>query len=93
MAFVLVRYTVGDFQRWKTSFNDAYDMRKECGEKSCRVFRSSNDPNEVVIIHEWDSLSAARHFVRSRRMRQCMENAGVVGKPDTVFLKEISRPL
>jgi quinol monooxygenase YgiN len=93
MAFVLIRYKIENFKRWKTTFSDAYEMRKQSGEKSYRIFRSSDKPNEMVVLQEWESLPSARRFSKSKKLRHCMERAGVVGKPEIVFLKEISLPL
>ncbi|MBI5098328.1 MAG: hypothetical protein HZB30_03695 [Nitrospirae bacterium] len=90
MAFILVRYKVENYKRWKNTFNDAFEMRRQFGEKSYRAFRSSDNQNEMVILLEWDSLGSARRFTKSKALRQCMEKAGVVGKPDMIFLKEMS---
>ena len=90
MAFILVRYKIEDYNRWKNSFNDAFEMRKKSGEKSCRVFRMSDNSNEMVILQEWESLASARRFSKSQKLRNCMEKSGVVGKPDMIFLKELS---
>lgn len=93
MAFILIRYKIENFKRWKTTFNDAYEMRKQSGEKSCRVFKNPGNQNEMLLLQEWESLASARRFSRSRKLRQCMEKAGVVSKPDVIFLKEIPLPL
>jgi quinol monooxygenase YgiN len=89
MAFILVRYKIQDFKRWKTTFSDAFDMRKQSGEKNYHVFKNPESQNEMVILQEWESLASARRFSRSKKLRRCMEKAGVVGKPEVVFLKEI----
>jgi quinol monooxygenase YgiN len=93
MAFILVSYKIENYKRWKNTFNDAFEMRKKCGERSYRVFKSSDNPNEMVVLQEWDSLASARRFSKSKKLRHCMEKAGVVGKPDIVFLKEMALPM
>jgi len=89
MAFILVRYKIEDYKRWKNTFNDAFEMRKQFGEKSSRAFRSSANPHEMVVLQEWYSLPSARRFAKSKELKQCMKKAGVVGKPDILFLKEM----
>jgi hypothetical protein len=89
MAFILVRYKIENYKRWKNTFNDAFEMRKQFGEKNSRAFRSSADPREMVVLQEWYSLPSARRFARSKELKQCMKKAGVVGKPDVLFLKEM----
>jgi heme-degrading monooxygenase HmoA len=93
MAFMLVSYKIEDYKRWKNTFNDAFDMRKKAGEKSSRVFKRPDNPNEMVVLQEWDSLASARRFAKSKALHNCMKKAGVVGKPDIVFLKELSLPI
>jgi len=89
MAFILVRQNVENYKKWKNTFNDAFEMRKEFGEKNNRVFRSSDKPNELFILLEWVSLPSARRFAKSKELHNCMKKAGVVGKPDILFLKEM----
>ncbi len=89
MAFILVKYKIQDFKKWKTTFSDAFEMRKQSGEKSYHVFKNPESQNEMVILQEWESLPSARRFSKSKKLRRCMEKAGVVGKPEVVFLKEI----
>jgi hypothetical protein len=63
--------------------------RKAAGSKGGLLFRSENDPNEVVILFEWEDLGKAHKFAESEDLRQTMERAGVVGKPELHFLDEI----
>ena len=55
------------------------------------MFRSVNDPNEIIILLEWDELKNARELTQSDDLKKVMERAGVVGKPDIHFLEEISK--
>jgi len=89
MAFIYLRYKIENYKKWKTAFNDAFEMRKKGGEKSYRVFRSPDNPKEMVVLQEWNSMVSARRFIKSKEVRQCMEKAGVVGKREIFFLKEV----
>jgi heme-degrading monooxygenase HmoA len=62
--------------------------RKASGSAGGRVFRSADNPNEVVILLEWDDLEKARQFAQSEDLRQTMQRAGVVDQPDVYFLNE-----
>jgi heme-degrading monooxygenase HmoA len=62
--------------------------RKAGGSAGGRVFRSADNPNEVVILLEWDDLEKARQFAQSEDLRQTMQRAGVVDQPDVYFLNE-----
>ena len=55
MAFILTRIHVGDYDAWKTMFDkDVPGARTES--KGWRIFRSADDPNEVFIQVEFESV-------------------------------------
>ncbi len=65
--------------------------RRANGSKGGQLLRNSNDPNELVVILEWDDLEKARQFVQSHDMREIMQRAGVVDQPDMYFLDEVEK--
>lgn len=59
MPFVLTRIDVGDYDAWKPMFDaDKPGARSES--KGWRVLRNADDPNEVFIQVEFDSIELAR---------------------------------
>jgi hypothetical protein len=46
------------------------------------------DPNELVILMEWNGLEKARQFTQSEDLREVMQRAGVVDQSDIYFLKD-----
>jgi hypothetical protein len=59
MTFILTRIRVGDYERWKPMFDQDAPRAREAA-KRWRVFRSADDPNEVFILIEFDSVADAR---------------------------------
>lgn len=53
----------GDFEAWKTRFEAGTEMRKAAGCRGVRRFRNVNDPDELIVIFDWDSHENARRFV------------------------------
>jgi hypothetical protein len=51
------------------------------------VLRNVDDPNEVLVLSEVDSLQKARDFAASSDLREKMQEAGVVDRPDIYFLE------
>jgi heme-degrading monooxygenase HmoA len=82
----MVRHQVEDYPRWRTAFDDHEDFRKESGEKSARVFQSSDDPNDVLLVFGWESEESGRRFLDSDNLKEAMQKAGVIGKPEVHFL-------
>jgi heme-degrading monooxygenase HmoA len=87
-TFVLSRSKVQDYARFKANFDEHGATRKAAGSKGARVFRSADNPNEVIILMEWDQLQKARQFAQSQDLKKAMEKAGVADKPDVYFLEE-----
>jgi glutathione synthase/RimK-type ligase-like ATP-grasp enzyme len=88
MIHALIRHKVKDYDEWKKHFDADAVHRKPGGSKGGHVFRSKNDPNEVYILMEMDSMEKAEKFILSEQLKKTMKEAGVVGKPDIVFLDD-----
>lgn len=60
---------------------------KEAGSTGGRLFHSADDPNDVLVLLEWDDMDKARTFAGSAQLREAMEEAGVGGRPEVRFLE------
>jgi hypothetical protein len=88
MVHVIVRHKVADYVRWKEAFDGDLGARKTAGEVGYRVMLSVDDPREVTIFLDWDSLDRARKFAMSDDLKQKMQQSGVIGDPDVRFLED-----
>ena len=89
MAYLLIDHTVGDYDAWKPHFDDHGTTRENHGCQGGELFHKEGEPNEVVIVFEWDSLENAHDFAASADLRETMERAGVVGEPVLHFLEKL----
>jgi len=90
MSYVIDKHKVADYARWKLIFDADGANRQAGGSKGGQLFRSGDDPNEVVMLFEWD-LEQARQYSQSEELRAKMQEAGVLGPPDFYFLEEIEQ--
>ena len=88
MVFVIARHKVADYVKWRQAFEGAVAMRKAGGEKSVRIFRTVDDPNNLVLFMEWDSLENCQKFMQSEDLQKDMQEAGVMEQPDINILNE-----
>ncbi len=88
MPYLLVRQKVTDYEQWKSAFDAHSVIRQANGSRGGQLFRSTSDPNELVVLLEWDVLERARQFAQSEEFREVMQRAGVVDHPDIYFLKD-----
>jgi len=91
MPYVLVCHKIEDYAKCKPVFDEQGPTRGANGSKGGRLFRSAGDPNELVILLEWDEMDKARQFAQSEELREAMERAGVADQPDVYFLNEVEQ--
>jgi heme-degrading monooxygenase HmoA len=91
MPHMLVHYKVRDFGKWKPFFDRYESTRKTSGSKSAQVFRNIEDPTDVFILFEWDSVENARKFSMSEDLKKTREQAGVTGIPHIHILNEVQK--
>jgi hypothetical protein len=85
-TFMLVRHKVKDFKTWKVGYDAHQPKRQEAGLTEMHVLRSSDDPNEVVLLFEAQDLARAKAFAASTDLREKMQEVGVMDRPDIYFL-------
>ena len=89
MPFILVRHKVADYTKWRPVYDEHGAARSAAGAKHARLFRSEENPNEIIILMEWDDLNKARQFTQSQDLKEAMMRAGVIEMPSIYFLEEI----
>jgi heme-degrading monooxygenase HmoA len=88
MVHVMIRHKVADYVRWKEAFDSHLTNRKRAGETGCQVFHSVEDPREIFVLLDWQTVEEARKFMNSDDLRQRMKDAGVQGTPDVQYLED-----
>ena len=89
MPAVHVRVKVEDYAKWRPVAEGMSSFRASRGSKGARVFQNVDDPNEVVLLFEWDDLDVARQTFQSDEAREAMRRAGVIPPANMVFLNEV----
>lgn len=89
MPYLLVRHKVADYAKWKPIFDQHAKTRNANGSRGGQLFRNANDPNELLMLFQWDDLNKARQFAESNDLRETMQRAGVIDQPDAYFLEAI----
>ncbi len=80
-----VHFKVKDFNAWRSSYNGHEKDRTSAGITNGRVFRSPEDPNDVVILQDVADVSKARTWLGSSEMKAVMEKSGILGSPSIRF--------
>lgn len=83
MAHLFIRAKVESYAKWRPVFDGDAETRKEAGATGdVQVFRSGDDPWEILVLMEWDELERARQFVASGAIKNPM----FTDEPDIYFL-------
>ena len=87
MAILAINHDVEDFDAWKKVYDDFPKQRS--GVRFARVNRNVDDPNNITVIHGFDSVDAARAFVQNTELKDAMAKAGVSGAPRIELFEEV----
>ncbi|MCH8115534.1 MAG: cyclase [Chloroflexi bacterium] len=85
MAHQFVRHTVADYGKWRAAYDDHEATRQEYGLKELGVHRGADDPNDITVVFEVESVERANEFAQSEDLKTKMMEAGVQGMPDIWF--------
>jgi ABC-type sugar transport system substrate-binding protein len=76
---MFVRHEVADYGAWRKVYNAFAPTQKELGVIYQAVYQSTDDPNDVTVIHDFHTLEKAKAFAASAELKAAMEKAGVKG--------------
>ena len=78
---MFVRHEVADYAAWRKAFDAFAPTQKKLGVIYKAVYQSTDDPNDVTVIHDFRSPEKAKAFAASAELKAAMEKAGVKGAP------------
>ena len=87
MGMLVIRHKVKDYEKWRPEFDAHATAQRSAGLTNPRVFRSSDDPNEVLIFFDASDTAKAKDFVASPDLKSTMAKAGVADSPTFYFLE------
>jgi len=73
----LVRHRVADFDAWRKVYDGFAPIQAEHGVQGHQVLRSVENPNDVIVIHTFDSREVANAFFAMPELKEAMSKAGV----------------
>ena len=85
MAMSLVLHRVADYGAWRQVYDSVADLQKAGGVTAESVHRAAGDPDNVLVIHEFETVDEARTFFGNPDLQAAMQRAGVQGPPRIEF--------
>jgi uncharacterized protein (DUF1330 family) len=85
MAMTVVLHRVADYDAWRQVYDSVRDLQKSAGVMAESVHRMAGDADNVMVLHEFDTLDHAQAFFADPELAQAMQRGGVQGRPRIEF--------
>lgn len=89
MIHVAIRHKVKDFAVWKAAFDGHEETRRSAGCLSAQLFQVADDPNNVILLTEWESAEKVQAFMDSSDLKEVMESSGVIETPSIYLMNKV----
>jgi hypothetical protein len=88
MATMVIRHAVADYGSWRAVYDEVAPLRERHGCIAERVLRDADDPETLLVLHDFPTLDGARTFSADPGLKAAMQRAGVAGPPRIEFYAE-----
>jgi len=86
---LFIEHKVADYAKWKTVYDSHDSIRRAHGLSNYIIGRGMDDPNMVLIILKMDDATKAKELSASPDLKDRMQKAGVIGKPNFTYLQVV----
>jgi hypothetical protein len=80
-----IHHKVKDYAAWRAGYDGHEKSRLSAGITNGRVFRSAEDPNDLVVLQDVADVAKARTWLGSDDLKAAMQKSGVIGSPSIRF--------
>jgi quinol monooxygenase YgiN len=87
----IITHEVKEYTPWRKVYDADEPNRKAAGMKVWGVYTDVKNPNMVTIIAAFPSVAAMEAFVSSPKLKEAMDNGGVISKPDVKVLQAMAK--
>jgi len=88
---MFVRHEVADYAAWQKAYDGFASTQKKFGVFFKAAYQSTDNPNDVTVIHDFHSLEKAKAFAASAELKLAMERAGVKGAPQIWYTTKTTK--
>jgi len=79
---ITVSHTVRDYSAWRIKFDENENARQLKGIRTVDTLVDADDEHRVTVLLEVSDLPLFKEFINSRGLRELMDRAGVMSKPE-----------
>jgi hypothetical protein len=89
-AQLFVRHEVADYATWKKAYDGFRATQRKLGVTAQAVYQSTDNPNDVTVMHRFKSVEKATAFTASPELKAAMQSAGVKGAPQVWITTQVT---
>jgi heme-degrading monooxygenase HmoA len=75
-VYVIIRRKLKDYERWKKVVSELDGTRRKYGSKGGTVYRAAKDPNDVILVFEWDDSKPYRRYFELPEVQKALDETG-----------------
>jgi quinol monooxygenase YgiN len=87
MTVLAINHDVADYNAWKQVFDEF--GKAERGVLFHRINRNVDNPNNITVVHGFESVEAARAFITDPELAAAMGRAGATSAPRIEIYDEV----
>lgn len=87
MGKMLIRYSVAEYEEWRKGFDAHAAAREAVGMRNAKVYRSTEESNDVVLFIEIEDRRRTEEFATSEEVRLNNARLGVLGIPERYYVE------
>ncbi len=83
---IILSHEVQDYSNWRTKFDSDETPRNQNGIRTIDVLVDAQNEGKVTVLLEASDMDKFNAFVSSPRLKESMEEAGVISAPEIKIL-------
>ena len=89
MKTAIITHEVKNYSDWRKVYDADEENRTNAGFLITGVYQSVSNPNLITIVGETQSEEALTNFMANPKLKEAMEQGGVIGMPDVKILNRV----
>lgn len=76
--YILLRRVLNDYDAWKPIVTQMDGLRRQYGSRGATVYRSASNPNEVLMVFDWDDDKSFRDYLERPDVQSTLAATGTM---------------
>lgn len=87
MSIIILKHKVENYKNWRLFYDQDKARRDRAGLNEIICGQRTDEPNLVYMIFESSDAGKVREMLKDPELKDLMEDAGVISKPELIILE------